>query len=137
MVTQINGMPPVVVQAFESLNTDINEKTSTKKEERTQSNQNNSNNTDLKLKDTKNSKEETKVQKPDFSEISSKIRSLLGDENVSIEFTQDKDTKKMIMRMIDSKTKEIIKQFPPEIALKVARIVANSVNGGYVTNATI
>lgn len=73
----------------------------------------------------------------DFSGISEKIQNLIGEKNLNIEFKMDKDTKRMIMRIVNSETKEVVKQFPPEVSLKIARIVANQLESGHVANATV
>ncbi len=89
------------------------------------------------------SKKDDKVKKdeagkvPDFTNLADKIRTFLDDEDLAIEFTRDKETNKMIMKIIDSETNEIIRQYPPDITLKIARIVAKSLEQGRVTNATI
>lgn len=84
------------------------------------------------------SKEESKSSnKIDFSELASKIKDALKEENVSIEFSLDQETKRMILKVIDSETDEIIKQFPPEITLKIARIIANALESGQVANAKV
>jgi uncharacterized FlaG/YvyC family protein len=43
----------------------------------------------------------------------------------------------MILKIIDQSTKEVVKQLPPEISLKIARIVSNSMESGQLANATI
>lgn len=75
----------------------------------------------------------------DFRKISDKLHSMLGEDDLSVEFSLDKESKRMILKVIDTKTKETIQQFPPEVTLKIARTVANILgNGksGQVTNAT-
>ena len=65
-------------------------------------------------------------QKTDYKELASKLQSIIGDDSVGIEFKIDKDTNKMILKLIDKKTSEVIQQYPPEISLKIARFVAMS-----------
>jgi flagellar protein FlaG len=74
----------------------------------------------------------------DYSKLAEIVRTTIGSENVSIEFTKDKETDRMIMQIIDTKTDEIIRQFPPEITLKIAKIVAKLLETtGQVTNAQV
>lgn len=82
-------------------------------------------------------KEKEKVVHSDFNEISEKLKSILGEDNLIINFSLDEDTKKMIMQVIDSKTNEVVQQFPPEIALKVARIVANTLENWNIADAQV
>lgn len=81
--------------------------------------------------------EKTEEKKPDFSKIAEKLQSLVGEDSVIFEISKDKHTNKMIIKVIDSKTKEILQQYPPEITLKIARIVASSMESGILTNATV
>jgi len=82
-------------------------------------------------------KEKEKLVSNDFNEISEKLKSLIGEDNIIINFSLDDETNKMIMQVIDSKTKEIIHQFPPEISLKIARIVANTLENWNIANAKV
>lgn len=81
--------------------------------------------------------EKTDEKKPDYSKIADKLQSLFGEENIMFEISKDKETNKMIIKVIDSKTKEVLQQYPPEITLKIARIVASSMESGILTNATV
>jgi len=82
-------------------------------------------------------KEKTVEKKPDYSKIADKLKSLVGEESVSFEITKDKETNKMIIKVIDNKTKEVLQQYPPEITLKIARIVARSMESGILTNEIV
>jgi uncharacterized FlaG/YvyC family protein len=83
-------------------------------------------------------KEEDKNKNADYSKLAEIVKNSLGSENVTIEFTRDKEADMMVMQVIDSKTKEIIKQFPPDITLKIAKIVAKLLETtGQVTNAQV
>ncbi|MBM2816194.1 MAG: hypothetical protein HW421_2956 [Ignavibacteria bacterium] len=72
-----------------------------------------------------------------FKDLADSIKSFLGDENLTIEFSRDRETSKMIMKVVDNKTKEVVKQFPPEIAVKIARIVSNTLQNGQLTDAAV
>lgn len=90
------------------------------------------------LEEQKAAKEEEKNKSVDYSKLADIVRTTIGSENVSIEFTKDKEADMMIMQVVDSKTKEILKQFPPDITLKIAKIVAKLMETtGQVTNAQV
>ncbi len=90
------------------------------------------------LEEPKAAKEEEKNKSVDYSKLADIVRTTLGSENVSIEFTKDKEADMMIMQVVDNKTKEILKQFPPDITLKIAKIVAKLMETtGQVTNAQV
>lgn len=82
-------------------------------------------------------KEKADEKKPDYSKIAEKLQSLIGEDSVSFEIAKDRDTNKMIIKVIDNKTKEVLQQYPPEITLKIARIVASSMENGILTNAKV
>jgi len=86
---------------------------------------------------TQKSENKDQSQQANFNDLAKKIQSVLGEENLSIEFSLDKDSKKMIMKVIDENTKEIVQQIPPETALKIARIVANLLDSGKITDAKV
>jgi len=61
----------------------------------------------------------------------------MKEENLKIEFSKDEETKRMILKLIDKETQEVVHQYPPEITLKIARIVANTLEQGSLTNTII
>lgn len=78
-----------------------------------------------------------KDNKISYEEIGDQLREFLGLNNVSIEFSLDKTSSKMIMKIIDNQTKEIIKQFPPDLSLQIARIVSTTMSGKSFTDVTV
>jgi len=123
VVTPIQNISSIAVQPFDEVQTNLNEQSKTLKQERF-----NDIFTALSEKiKSKEKKDEDKYKEnlaiTDFKDLSEKLSSILEDESLKIEFSLDKDTNKMILKLIDSKTKEVIQQYPPEIALKIARIV--------------
>lgn len=80
---------------------------------------------------------ETAKIKADFSELGEKLKEIMQDTNNYLEFKFDKDTNRMILRLIDSETKEVVQQFPPELALKIARIISQLEGTGHIANAKV
>lgn len=75
--------------------------------------------------------------KYDFTKLADKLKEAVGDESLMYQFSLDDDSQKMILKIIDGSTHEVVKQLPPEITLKIARIVSNSMDSGQLANATI
>ena len=134
MVISTQGLPPIVVNRFEGVQTDLQKspeefsaqilaKSSPQIIENTKSAEKNQN--DITGKD---------ARVLNYNDLADKLGKLIDNQNVAIEFRRDDTTKKMIMRLVDTNTKEILNQFPPEITLKIARIVAES---GQLTNAKV
>jgi len=129
MITEIQGLPPIVIEDFPELQSSV------KKEIEASMVANNSTN---KAEKNSNQNPNVKIEKQkiaDFSDLSQKVSEIIDENNVVFKFTIDQSTKKMILKLIDSETKEVLQQFPPDIALKIARIVANQLEKGNVTNA--
>ena len=72
-----------------------------------------------------------------YNDLAEKLKSLINQENIAIKFSYDEESNRMIMKIIDKETEEVIKQFPPEITLKIARIVADTLENGQVANAKV
>lgn len=73
---------------------------------------------------------------PNFSAISSQLQSLLKD-NTSVQFSIDEQTKQIVLRIIDNKTKEVVRQLPPEESLRIAQYITGKLEQGKVTDARI
>lgn len=134
MVISTQGLPPIVVNKFEQVQTELQkspEEFSAQILAKSSQQQSAADNTKPAEKGQNNNKTSRTLNYKDLAE---KIGELIDNQNVAIEFSQDDTTKKMIMKVIDNETKEVIKQFPPEITLKIARIVAES---GQLTNAKV
>ncbi len=82
----------------------------------------------------KNKSIENKVN---YTELSNSIKTILNDNKLAIEFTRDKETKEMVMKIINDDTKEVIRQYPAEISLKIARLIASNLESGNITNAVV
>jgi uncharacterized FlaG/YvyC family protein len=66
---------------------------------------------------------EGEKQGVDFSLILATLHSVMEQENVELEFVVDEQTQKLVLRIRDAETKQILQQIPPEIALRIARFV--------------
>ncbi|MBI5325008.1 MAG: flagellar protein FlaG [Ignavibacteriae bacterium] len=74
------------------------------------------------------------MTKVDFSKLTDRLKEIMNDDNVYLKFDKDKDTDKMILKIINTETKEVIQQIPPEISLKIARYVATMYDNVNITN---
>ena len=80
---------------------------------------------------------ESTQNKVSFDELANNLKEMLNDQNISLEFKLDEDTNKMVLKIIDSQSDEVIRQIPPEIALKISKLVAEILGNGQVTDAKI
>lgn len=86
------------------------------------------------LKSLNNNSSEAKV---DFNAIQRELSDTLKDDNVSLEFSIDDETNKRVIKFIDVETEEIVKQFPPEVSLKIAKLVSKYKDQGFIINAKV
>lgn len=83
---------------------------------------------------------ETEQEAPaiDFSTLVAMLRSMMASEDVELEFAIDEATQKLVLRIRDAQTKEILQQIPPDIALRIARFVMELLQReGIVTNVRV
>jgi uncharacterized FlaG/YvyC family protein len=63
---------------------------------------------------------ETKVQATAETPELVKLKAALSEHNISLKFSQDDATKRIVVEMIDQKTGEAIRQFPSQVSLSLA-----------------
>lgn len=77
------------------------------------------------------------MNKSGFADLSDKLKEILKDANMYLEFSKDKETNKIILKLIDQETGEVVEQYPEEVSLKIARYISATLGNGQVTNATV
>lgn len=77
------------------------------------------------------------VQTIDSNKLESEISKLLEEDTLKAKFSIDEDTNKMILTIVDRKTEEVVKQYPPEVSLKIARMVSEMIENNSVTDARV
>lgn len=60
--------------------------------------------------------------KADKAENIQKLQDVLTENNVTLKFRQDSDTKQLVVELVDDKTGEAIRQIPSQISLKLAAV---------------
>lgn len=84
-----------------------------------------------------NGRNGTRGKKVDFSSLSDSLKNSLQLTNVSFEFSLDSQSQSIILRIVDAQTKEVLQQLPSELALKISRLIAGSLEQGQVTDAKV
>ena len=82
----------------------------------------------------KSIKKNADANKVDFSKLRERLQEILNEDNLYIKFDKDKDTDKMILKIINNETKEVVQQIPPELSLKIARYIAIMFDNVNITN---
>jgi flagellar protein FlaG len=75
----------------------------------------------IEPKDRK-TKPELTEQKVEKTENIEKLQNILAEHSVTLKFSQDNDTKELVVELVDDKTGEAIRQIPSQISLKLAAI---------------
>ncbi len=136
MISAITGQPAIIIEGLNEFNLEIGNNNTT------EGNIVNSKSTDSinnnnEPESNKSAKKEEKGKQVSYEELQSKIQDTLKDSNLMIEFSKDKELNKMIIKIVDSTTKEIVRQIPPDVELKVARIISQTFGTGQIADAKV
>lgn len=139
MVTDVSGVSPIYVRNLKDLQTAFkeNKKLFSDNSKEDDISQNDGANKSGTVNNNDSKSEVKQEAKTDYKTLGAKLSNLLNSEDVILEFNTDSKTKKMVLRLIDSKTQEVIEQYPPEESLKIARIVSSFSEGGEIANAKV
>ncbi len=69
--------------------------------------------------------------------IESEISKLLEDDSLIAQFSTDEETDKLILKIINPDTKEVVRQYPPEVSLKIARMVNDMIESNNIADVRI
>lgn len=75
---------------------------------------------------------ETEARQPSASELESAVRTLnqsMQANNSSLAFSVDEETKRTVVSVMDSKTGEVIKQFPSKEAIAISKAIGEVQQG--------
>ena len=66
---------------------------------------------------------------PDIEAVVEQLNRMMQSMNNSLQFEIDRPTGKTVVRVIDSNTNEIVRQFPSEEVLAIARVLESAKSG--------
>jgi uncharacterized FlaG/YvyC family protein len=70
--------------------------------------------------------------------MSENLQTITNMTEVFFQFEFDKENQnEMILKVIDKKTHEVVDQFPSEIAIKIAKMLDQTLGRGQIANATV
>ncbi|MGB9744518.1 MAG: flagellar protein FlaG [Desulfurella sp.] len=75
----------------------------------------------------KNSINSTSLSKNDVKQLVQKLNDSISSLNDSVKFSYSEDAKGLIVKVIDSKTGQVIRQIPPEELIKLEASLAQSI----------
>lgn len=135
MISAVTGLPAIIIEGMNNTDFEIDNSNKPKNNEQVAASKSNELNTGENLQ--KSTQKEEKGKKVSYEEFQKKLQETLKDSNLMIEFSKDRELNKMIIKMVDTNTKEIVRQIPPDVALKIARIVTQTFGTGQIADAKI
>jgi len=139
MVGNLQGASPYVTVTAEMIkNNDKTDKSINSSVLSKVSKVSNKNADNNKVTDSKNEQKNVNQENiVDYSQIARKMETAIADNQFEINYSVDKETKKLVFKLINKRTKETVEQYPPEVALKISKIVTQALDPGHVTDSTI
>lgn len=97
------------------------------------------NTTEVEVKTAKTEKQPNDEYEKTFEsgKIEDEITKQLEDDTLIAKFSTDKETEKLILKIINPETEEVVRQYPSEVSLKIARIVNNMLKSNSIANVRI
>ncbi len=140
MIMPLQGIQPSVLTAVDSVKMNLSDDSRVSSNElsprASQDQSSNAQQGGLETKsDGKTSFSSTPSQ-PDFSHIATRLQEMMQD-NTSVRFSIDEQTKKVVLTIVDNDTQEVVRQLPPEESLKIAQYITSKLEQGKVTDAKI
>lgn len=135
MISAVTGLPAIIIEGMNNTNNEIDNSNKPKNNEQVAASKSNELSAGESLQ--KSTQKEEKGKKVSYEEFQKKLQDTLKDNNLMIEFSEDRELNKMIIKMVDTDTKEIVRQIPPDVALKVARIVTQTFGMGQIADAKV
>ncbi|MBX3043556.1 MAG: flagellar protein FlaG [Candidatus Kapabacteria bacterium] len=80
---------------------------------------------------------EKKYNQESIDDLNRELRGILEGNQLNVEFKFEKEANQLIMKLIDQETQEVVRQMPPEIMLKIAKIVSNQIGSGALADAKV
>lgn len=139
MITPLQGIQPSVLQTVDAARMNLSDEGRVASNElSSRASQDQSSNSQQGGLETKSDARTAfpPPSQPDFSHIAMKLQEMMQD-NTSVQFSIDEQTKKIVLTIVDNKTKEVVRQFPPEESLKIAQYITSKLEQGQVTDAKI
>lgn len=133
MITAVQGIPPILITPPEDAQLRVGDHTQALIDKKANAKENASQTIEPTSANEANTSSNT-----NFSALAKKIQNVAGD-NTIVEFSFDSSSKKIILKVVDPNTKEVIRQIPAEESLKIAQIIASQLEQGQgqVTDAKI
>jgi flagellar protein FlaG len=131
MISAISGLPDLVIDKHNDVQIDIELSKRPKVDK-------------MKI-EQETPKEKAKVEsskdklfnQDSIDNLNKEIKSIMDGNNLFVEFRFEKEANQLIMKLIDEETKEVVRQVPAEVMLKIARIISSQIGTGALADAKV
>jgi flagellar protein FlaG len=132
MISAITGLPDLVIDKQNDVQVEIEQNRRFVTERKNLQNESSKESTNQKP-DIK----EKKFNQEAIDELNKDLNSILEGNKLNVEFKFEKEANQLVMKIIDDETKEVVRQVPSDIMLKIARIISNQTGSGALADAKV
>lgn len=133
MISAISGLPELIIDRQNDVQVDID-----------MNNRRKVDNSKLEKGALKENETKQKVETKDklfnqesIDELNKELKNITETNRLNVQFKFEKEANQLIMKLIDEETKEVVRQVPAELMLKIARIVSSQLNSGAFADAKV
>lgn len=133
MISAISGLPELIIDRQNDVQVDID-----------MNNRRKVDNSKLEKGALKENETKQKVETKDklfnqesIDELNKELKNITESNRLNVQFKFEKEANQLIMKLIDEETKEVVRQVPAELMLKIARIVSSQLNSGAFADAKV
>lgn len=133
MISAISGLPELVIEKQNDVHIDIELNNRLHPDADIKTAQDNKKET----ASTKSEVKERKFNQESVDDLNKELKGIFEGSELNVEFKFEKDANQLIMKLINQETKEVIRQVPPDVMLKIAKIVSAQLGSGALADAKV
>lgn len=132
MISAVTGLPELMIDKQNDVHIDIESN-----EGRLGITSNKNSNNQKSIEENQQQTKEKKFNQESIDELNKELGNFLRGNKLNAEFMFEKDANQLVMKLIDSSTKEVVRQVPPEFMLKIAKMISSQIDGGALADAKV
>jgi flagellar protein FlaG len=134
MISAVSGLPDLILEKQNDVQIDIE---FNRKQQIETAKQNLAAKSEVESSNNKYEQKEKKYNQESIDELNNELGNFFEGNELNVEFRIEKDTRQLVMKLVDNETKEVVKQLPPEFMLKIARMISSQIDGGALADAKV
>ncbi len=132
MISAVTGLPELMIDRQNDVHIDIESNAG-----RLGNTSNKNSNNQKSVEENQQQTKEKKFNQESIDELNKELGNFLRGNKLNAEFMFEKDANQLVMKLIDSSTKEVVRQVPPEFMLKIAKMISSQIDGGALADAKV